>query len=113
MVASLSQLAGSTGLAQFLWGPSPDAAEGQGQASTPRTHATDAAAGGGGKPAAVGEGAAVTGGGVSPGVGSPGAAGLPQPGRQPGARFALLILTCINLLNYIDRWVTTIYAVWQ
>jgi MFS family permease len=28
-----------------------------------------------------------------------------QPGRQPGARFALAILTAINLLNYIDRYV--------
>ena len=26
-----------------------------------------------------------------------------KPGRQPGARFALLVLTCINLLNYVDR----------
>lgn len=43
--------------------------------------------------------AAVTGGGVSPALEK----AAPQPGRQPGARFALLILTCINLLNYIDR----------
>jgi len=26
-----------------------------------------------------------------------------KPGRQPGARFALGVLTLINLLNYIDR----------
>lgn len=25
--------------------------------------------------------------------------------RQPGARYALLVLTSINLLNYIDRFV--------
>ncbi|EWM20531.1 hypothetical protein Naga_100920g2, partial [Nannochloropsis gaditana] len=28
-----------------------------------------------------------------------------RPGRQPGARFALGVLTLINLLNYVDRWV--------
>lgn len=47
-----------------------------------------------------------TGGGASP---SPGVAAVgktvARPGRQPGARFALLILTCINLLNYVDRCV--------
>lgn len=26
-----------------------------------------------------------------------------RKGRQPGARFALVVLTSINLLNYVDR----------
>lgn len=29
-----------------------------------------------------------------------------RKGRQPGARFALLVLTSINLLNYVDRYGT-------
>lgn len=36
-----------------------------------------------------------------------------KPGvRQPGARFALAILTLINLLNFIDRYVPSAVKVW-
>lgn len=97
MVASLSQLAGSTALVSYLWGGSAPEEEGlvstggKGAAEQPATAAT----GGGVSPAAA-EGAAAMGAGTKP---------APQPGRQPGARFALLVLTCINLLNYVDRCV--------
>jgi hypothetical protein len=104
VVASMSQFAASTGLAKFLWAPASAEPEGDGS--------TTPLAGGGDKPAATGEGvaaaSAVTGGGVSPALASPAVAA--KPGRQPGARFALLILTCINLLNYIDRCVSRLLS---